>query len=229
MSFENPLDAGELAELIEEIHAADSPAETAEQVIKCLCEMLEMDQAGVTMIRGGGRLETVSATGDEVYRADELQMTLAEGPLFSEDWDQTLRSGDLANDRRWPLWAKEVTDLGFASLLSVSLAPESHRIGAVSLYSTEPRFFDDDDAALAHIFARHAAIALVTAEKEEHLQIALDARKLIGQAQGILMERFDLDEPRAFAVLRRYSQNHNLKLREVARQLVETRRLPPVL
>jgi len=55
---------------------------------------------------------------------------------------------------------------------------------------------------------------------------AIDARKLIGQAQGILMERFDLDDERAFEVLRRYSQNTNTKLNEVARALVHTRTLP---
>jgi AmiR/NasT family two-component response regulator len=55
---------------------------------------------------------------------------------------------------------------------------------------------------------------------------AIDARKLIGQAMGILMERFDLDGNRAFEVLRRYSQDTNTKLRDVAQQLVDTRTLP---
>jgi AmiR/NasT family two-component response regulator len=55
---------------------------------------------------------------------------------------------------------------------------------------------------------------------------AVDARKLVGQAMGILMERFDLDADRAFAVLQRYSQNGNVKLRDVAQQLIDTRKLP---
>jgi AmiR/NasT family two-component response regulator len=76
------------------------------------------------------------------------------------------------------------------------------------------------------IFARHAALALSRAWNEAGLDTALDTRKLIGQAQGILMERHDLDEARAFEVLRRYSQDHNTKLRDVAAHLIETRRLP---
>jgi AmiR/NasT family two-component response regulator len=76
------------------------------------------------------------------------------------------------------------------------------------------------------IFARHAALALSGAMNEAELNVALDSRKLVGQAQGILMERYGLDEARAFAVLRRYSQDHNLKLRRVAEYLVSHRRLP---
>ncbi|MFD1827105.1 MULTISPECIES: GAF and ANTAR domain-containing protein [Mumia] len=220
------LDHHELADLVEDLHAADSAEQTAEQIITRLCETVEMDRGGVTMIRGGGRLDTVSATDDLIKKADELQVALGEGPARSDDWDETLRLGDLRRERRWPRWTKAVTDLGVASLLGVSLAPSSRRIGVVTLYSEDTRFFDDDDVAFAHIFARHAAIALFRAEREENLEIALDARKLIGQAQGILMERYGLDEPRAFEVLRRYSQQHNLKLRAVARMLVETRTLP---
>ena len=74
--------------------------------------------------------------------------------------------------------------------------------------------------------ARHAAIALAKVHESDHLWRAIDARKLIGQAQGILMERYDLDEERAFEALRRYSQDNNVKLRVVADRLVETRKLP---
>ncbi|WP_194846573.1 GAF and ANTAR domain-containing protein [Mumia zhuanghuii] len=222
------LDHHELAGLVEELHAADTTQETAEQVIKYLCEILEMDHAAVTMIRGGGRLDTVAATAGVAVRADELQVELGEGPCLSDSWDQTLRSGDLSAETRWPRWTQAVADMGLASLLGVSLSPDGRRMGVVTLYSKEPRFFDDDDAALAHVFARHASLALAKAEHQANLVFALDARKLIGQAQGILMERFGLDDHRAFEVLRRYSQHHNLKLRAVAEMLVSTRNLPTI-
>jgi AmiR/NasT family two-component response regulator len=64
------------------------------------------------------------------------------------------------------------------------------------------------------------------ASDSENFSRALDSRKLIGQAQGILMERFHLDDTRAFEVLRRYSQDNNIKLRDVAQTIVDTRRLP---
>lgn len=220
------LDQYEIADLVEDLHAAESSEQTAEQIVRHLCETVEMDHGGVTMLRGGGQLETVAATDDFITKADELQIALGQGPARSDEWDQTLRTADLRHERRWPQWAQAVADLGVASMLCVSLAPRSRRIAVVSLYSENPRDFDEDDAAFAHLFARHAALALHRAEREENLQIALDARKLIGQAQGILMERYQLDEVRAFEVLRRYSQLHNLKLRAVARMLVDTRKLP---
>jgi hypothetical protein len=91
---------------------------------------------------------------------------------------------------------------------------------------TEPAAFDASDDAVAHILARHASIAVAHARKEASLMQAVDARKLIGQAQGILMERFRVDAEGAFAILRRYSQDNNRKLRDVAVELIHTRKLP---
>ncbi len=80
--------------------------------------------------------------------------------------------------------------------------------------------------AIAHILARHASVAVATARHEKQLVAAVDARKLVGQAMGILMERFDVDGDRAFAILERYSQDTNRKLRDVAQELIDTRKLP---
>jgi AmiR/NasT family two-component response regulator len=74
--------------------------------------------------------------------------------------------------------------------------------------------------------ARHAAVAMASTREQDNLWKAIDARQLIGQAQGILMERFAIDADQAFTVLRRYSQDRNLKLNVVAQRLIETRRLP---
>lgn len=79
--------------------------------------------------------------------------------------------------------------------------------------------------ALAEVIADHAAVAVANAKTESTLWQAIQARKLIGQAQGILMERFDLTDEQAFAVLRRYSQDSNTKLRDVAQRLIATRNL----
>ena len=96
------------------------------------------------------------------------------------------------------------------------------------LYSPQPDAFGPDDQAVAHILARHASVALASARHEESLAQAIDARKLVGQAMGILMERFDMDADRAFAVLKRYSQDTNTKLRDVATVLItQTTGQPP--
>ena len=111
-------------------------------------------------------------------------------------------------------------------MLGVGLFTTETTIGALNLFDPEPDRFDADDVAVAQVLARHAGIALATSQRVENLELAIDARKLIGQAQGILMERFDLDADRAFEVLRRFSQDRNIKLREVAQRLIDTRKLP---
>ena len=99
-------------------------------------------------------------------------------------------------------------------------------VGALGLYSKVLDGFDAEDEAIARILAQHASVAVVAAREIESLSTAVDARKLVGQALGILMERYSLDEERAFAVLKRYSQTNHRKLRDVAQELIGTRKLP---
>ena len=93
-------------------------------------------------------------------------------------------------------------------------------------YSTAPDAMSIEDRAVASIFVRHAALAVAHQLHRADLLAAIDSRKLIGQAQGILMERYDIDDARAFAILARASQNTNVKLREIAEFVVRTRRVP---
>jgi GAF domain-containing protein len=119
-----------------------------------------------------------------------------------------------------------VTAAKIRSVLHVPMKAGDQVIGVLSLYTLHPDAFTADDEAIAHILAQHASVAVATARQEDTLAGAVDARKLVGQAMGILMERFDLDGDQAFAVLRRYSQDTNTKLRDVAQHLVDTRKLP---
>lgn len=216
------------AELAAALHAAPTPKETAEEAVGFAREQLDADHAGITLIRSKNRLQTVAPTDDLVVQADVLQHELGEGPCDDSSWSgDTMLSPDVAADARWPIWGPKAAALGIVSALSVELTgADGARIGAVNLFWDRHRDFDRDDIAFAHLFARHAALALASSLETANLNVALDGRKRIGQAQGILMERFRLDEDRAFAVLRRYSQDRNLKLREVAEQLVATRSLP---
>jgi GAF domain-containing protein len=221
--------ARELAELVERLHQAPDPLQTAEQVVSYAREQLSADHAGISLIKGGGRLQTVAPTDPLVEAADHLQYELHEGPCHDSSWrGQTMVSQDLAADPRWPLWAPKAVALGIGSALGAELVNKAgdRRLGSVNLYWTEPRVFTSDEVAVAHLITRHAALALDTSLTVEGLNIALDGRKRIGQAQGILMERHGLDEDRAFEVLKRYSQDNNIKLRELAERLVETRQLP---
>jgi GAF domain-containing protein len=216
------------AELAEALQAAPTPVQTAEQVISFAAHQLDADYGGIVLIHRGGRLETIAATDPLVQQIDALQYELHEGPCRDSSWHgEVLFVTDLRSDARWPCWASKAADLGIMSLLAVEVCTHDGRpVGSINLYWCRPRVMQSDDAAFANIFARHAALALSSSLEIAELSVAMDGRKLIGQAQGILMERYGLDEPHAFEVLRRYSQDHNLKLRRVAEYLVSTRKLP---
>jgi len=224
------LDPMEFARIAEALQAAPTPTRTAEDIVNYVRNQLDADHAGITLIRGR-QLETVASTDTLVDQADALQYELDEGPCRDSSWQcQTLISTDLADDSRWPRWAPKVTALGISSVLAAELTGRpDRRIGSINVYWTQRRIFTADDIAFVNIFGRHAALALTESVDKAGLSLALDTRKRIGQAQGILMERYDLDEARAFEVLRRYSQDHNIKLRRVAEDLVSTRKLPSTL
>ena len=221
-------DALEFAKLAAALQAAPTPGATAGEIVAYVRDQLDADYAGITLIGARQRLETIAETDPLVGQLDHLQQEFGNGPCFDDSWHrQTLISEDLARDSRWPEWTPEVASRGISSLLAAELTTvEDRRIGSINAYWSRVRRFTADDAAFAAIFARHAAISLAQSWSEEGLNVALDSRKLIGQAQGILMERHGLDSERAFEVLRRYSQDHNIKLRVVAEHLVATRRLP---
>jgi GAF domain-containing protein len=134
---------------------------------------------------------------------------------------------DTLTETRWPEWCAQVGELGYRSVLGVVMdVGRAGVLGALNMYDHLPERFDDDDVAVACLLARHAALAVATAQRESGLLRAVDTHALIGQAQGVLMERYGLDADAAFAVLARYSQDHNMKLYDVAESLLDRHELP---
>ncbi|RNL80203.1 GAF and ANTAR domain-containing protein [Nocardioides marmorisolisilvae] len=220
-------DADSIAEMALQLHSEPSTIETLDRVLDYALQAVDCDFAGVTFVHKGPRIETVAATHPLIEEIDQVQLDIGQGPdIDTLEGGPVIVVDDTENESRWPAWAARVAGAGIRSLLGVRLATSEELLGTLNLYSRLPQKFDLDDQAVAHVLARHAAVAIAAARKQEGLWLAADARKIIGQAQGILMERYDLDAERSFAVLVRYSQDNNIKLREVARQLVETRSLP---
>ncbi|MFG1905607.1 GAF and ANTAR domain-containing protein [Kribbella sp. NPDC048928] len=201
--------------------------ETVQAVVDFALHALTCDYAGVALRAIGGRPDIPAVTDPVVAGIYSFQLATGVGPLVvCMDGRTTISVPDVAHDARWPRWAEEVLRLGVRSVLDVPLWTTADAVGVLGLYSKRDNAFGPDDEAVAHILARHATVALATARREENLRVAVDARKLIGQAMGILMERYDLDSDRAFQVLKRYSQDSNIKLREVAQSLINSRHLP---
>jgi GAF domain-containing protein len=183
----------------------------------------------VIFVRGDHQVE-MAATDPVVAELGALQMEFGDGPDVPVVSDRlSVVVSDTRTDTRWPTWAARASAMGIRSLVSSRMYTDQETIGTLSAYSEHPDAFDTDDQAVAQMLALHAAVALDNARKVERLWLAVDARKRIGEAQGILMERFDLSADQAFAVLVRYSQRNSVKLRAVADRLGETRQLPVLL
>jgi GAF domain-containing protein len=219
--------ASVLADIAIGLHESECFEETAGGVVRSALQLLGCSHAGLVLLGRGGRLQIAAVTDPAVEAIYQWQLSAGYGPLIAAvRGREPVRVPDAAEESRWRGWAEIITGLGIRSVLHVPMLLGDRVGGVLSFYSEEPDAFSDQDEAVAHILARHASVAVATARKQEDLAQAIDARKLIGQAMGILMERFDLDGDRAFEVLKRYSQDTNTKLRDVAQQLVDTRLLP---
>jgi GAF domain-containing protein len=181
------------------------------------------DHVGISTIDKGGVITTRAATDDLVNRLDDLQYGLEEGPcLDALRTEPVVAVANLQHEQRWPHYVSRAARLGVKAQLAVQLFLDDERtLGGLNLYSTSSAAIHPDAEAVADLFASHAAIALGHARKVSHLNQALTSRKVIGQALGILMERYGLTDERAFEFLVRASSHGNVKLRDVAQDLVD--------
>lgn len=220
-------DAEEFAKLALDLHEVESFGETVDRVLEFALKALGCAYAGVILVHARERAETVAATHPLVAELDKIQVECGQGPDLEVIRDRNcVHVHDVEEDDRWPAWSKKVAAVGVRSMLGTRLYTTRATIGSLNFYDPEPNRFDEADVDIAHMLARHAAVAMDSARGSEQLWKAIDARNLVGQAQGILMERFGVDAEQAFAVLRRYSQDNNQRLHDVAVKLIDTRSLP---
>ena len=183
-----------------------------------------VDTAGVLLIGKGGKWDSVGVTSDLAYKLDELQMKFSEGPCVEAALDETIvRTDDFRTEERWPQYSPAVVELGVLSGLSFKLYTASRTAGALNLFAFQPKAFDGAAETIGTVLAAHAAAAILASREGEELQSALTTRDRIGQAKGIIMERYGVDDIRAFDMLRRLSQDSNTRLVDIAQRVIETR------
>lgn len=185
------------------------------------------EECGITLVIERRRVESRAPTADLPREIDRLQEQLAEGPCLDAAFEQkTIRIDDIRDEQRWRRFSERAAAKGLGSLLSFQLFVTGDNLGALNLYATRPHAFDEEAESVGLVFASHAAIALVGAQQEERLRTAISTRDLIGQAKGILMERFRITGDQAFRVLVGASSRTNRKLIDIAGDLCATGELP---
>lgn len=198
--------------------------QTLDKVVELAPATVEgCDAAGVMTLHGRRRVETRAGTDELVWRYDRLQAELEEGPCVDAIWkDQVFQVDDMAREDRWPHYRPRVLELGVRSVLSFQLFTLEDTLGALDLFARQPYAFTEGSREAGWIFASHAAVAFAGAQRETQLREAIDTREIIGEATGIIMHRERVTEREAFEVLKRASNDANLKLREVARHVTDT-------
>lgn len=183
--------------------------------------------AGISVAKSG-RVRTLAASSELLRIIDDLQFQLGEGPCFDALHEhEVVTATDLATDPRWPRWGLLMAErTGIHASMSFGLGSNGEALGALNLYSRTPGSFGPQDAVLGYVVAAYTAADVAKTRQVQQLSTALESRTVIGQATGILMERFGLDAQSSFDVLSRISQTNNIKVAAVAAGLVEHGRLP---
>ncbi len=225
--------ARHLADIARVLLAPGTVTETLNLVMTMSVASIEgCDEAGLCedVLGGDGSFSTSTL----VSELDDLQNSLGEGPcLDTLGGLDSVYVDDLTEDMRWPQFSPLAAESGLRCALAYRLFAGEDTLGALVMYARLPAAFNPTDRAQGLIFAAHAGMALAVAQSQAtergrstNLQTALVSREIIGQAQGILMERERITADQAFDLLRRSSQHLNLKLRDVAQQLVDTGAVP---
>lgn len=212
-----------------------SPADldsTLQQITTAAVEVLpDVDMCSITVRHADGRLVTSAPTDELLLDLDATQYDLREGPCYEAATDHRhVVSSDLGDDARFPRYGPAAVAVGIASQIGVRLFDSPRSQGALNLYSARRGAFDDLDSISA-LFAHQAGQAVGYATEIGNLAQAVQTRTTIGQAVGMLRERYGLTDERAFAFLQRLSSHRNVKLRVVAQEIVEagpvTSQTPP--
>jgi hypothetical protein len=195
---------------------------TLSSIVEAAVDTVPGVDAGGVSLAEDSTITSRAPTHAAISKLDAAQSELGEGPclqaLRDPDADGVVAAQDLAgaDAQRWPRFAPRVVEAGFRGMLSTQLLSEGGLRVALNLYAAEPDVFDLEARRTAGLFAVQAGVLLYGSTQVGHLQRAVDHRDVIGQAKGILMERFGVDADGAFQMLVNSSQNTNIKLFDVA-------------
>ncbi|MFJ8827481.1 GAF and ANTAR domain-containing protein [Streptomyces sp. NPDC102467] len=214
----------ELASVARNLLEQDSVEGTLSEITAAAVRLVPGCEAAGILRLSGGTVRSYAVTSPLVQESDHLQERFGEGPCFdaAKVGHPVFRIHDMTTETtRWRRYAPEARALGIGSMMGFLLYTNEQDLGALDMYSPKAGAFTEDCETAGWLLASHAAVAF--AESREHSQLAqaVQTRGLIGEAMGVLMASHHLSQDEAFDVLRRYSQENNIKLREVARRTVD--------
>jgi transcriptional regulator with GAF, ATPase, and Fis domain len=216
-------EVAELAQILQRQESADVDTVLGELTQSAVSAMPGAQHAGITIASRNGKVRTAASTSDYPVLLDEIQQRHEQGPCLSAAWEHhVIRIDDMEQENRWPAYCREARETPIRSAMSFRLFADHHNMGSLNFYAEQAYAFDEESAEMGLILATHAAVAWNMVRRDEQFRSALASRDIIGQAKGMIMERFKIDALQAFELLKRLSQSSNTPLAVVAGQLVES-------
>ncbi|OCB36199.1 response regulator receiver protein [Mycobacterium malmoense] len=216
----------QLAELVSSMERAeiDTAAGLNELIGNGVLHVVGSQYAGITMAERTRAVFNVAATHRYPVLLDEIQNRYAEGPCVEAAWrHHVMHVEDLAVEKRWPRYRRYALEqTPIRSILSYELFVDRGNMAALNFYADSPHAFSDDAVELGAVYATHIALAWSMLRRQDQFRSALTSRDMIGQAKGIIMERFNLDAVEAFELLTRLSQKSNTRLIDIAKSLIDS-------
>lgn len=192
-------------------------------VVGVLDQVVDAECSGITLADKEA-LRTAAATSRVPTLLDELQTAAGDGPTLHAvvEWNShVVRVDDYATEKRWPAYVEQATRCtSVRSSLSFQLYRAEEAMGVLNVYSAKAHAFSAEAQDVGLAIATHTALALHFARRDVQFTTALASRDVIGQAKGMIMERFRVDVQQAWQLLRALSQNENTPVHTVARQLI---------
>jgi GAF domain-containing protein len=212
---------------VQQLHGrsdTDSDTVIAELAEHAVVEVPGAQYAGITVTRNGKHIDTTAATHEWPILLDKIQERHREGPCLTAAWEEkTIHVADLETDARFPLYCRDaLAETPIRSVMSFQLFIAGETMGALNVYAEEPHAFGDVSRSIGLVFAAHSSVAWNSARREEQFKRALSSRDTIGQAKGMIRERYGVDAVQAFEVLRKLSQDSNVPLIQIASDLIMT-------
>ncbi|MDQ1426383.1 MAG: hypothetical protein QOD72_3881 [Acidimicrobiaceae bacterium] len=192
-------------------------------------DVLDVAAAGLMLVAPEGDLRVMASSSEAMRVLELFELQAQEGPcLESYRTGATVSNQDLAaDDSGWTRFAPEALAAGFRSVHALPMRLRGSVIGALNLFHVDTGEMRQADVVAAQAFADVATIAILQHRAvleaqvlNEQLNYALNSRVLIEQAKGVLSERAGLNMEEAFALLRTHARNHNLRLVDVAQDVI---------
>ncbi|MFF3911584.1 GAF and ANTAR domain-containing protein [Streptomyces sp. NPDC001848] len=213
----------ELAEALtaaaRQLHDTVTPDSTMSTAVRLAVRLLPgAEHAAISEAERGTHFRTLAWSDEVVRTAHGSHPGSDHAPYWNNLWHApVVRVADSENDAG----ASVLAGLGMRSALALRLRAGKRRLTVLTAYARKPHAFDEAATRIGRLFTAHVGLALESVTVREQLTEAMHTRDLIGQATGILMERLNMDATEAFDSLVRASQRENVKLRDLARRIVD--------